>query len=173
VTKIVKILFFGSIVFAISCNPTRRAERLADKAIRIDRAAVVRKVIPSIVTETRVVRDSSKLTEFVRVREEIMSRADSFRNGDSGIDCEGLRAKLVRANEFIDGLKSLLDNMPIITDTIYRADTGRIWLAENNVKVLNGDIMAEKNKRIRDLRIALLFFAVAVGLFAYVLLRKK
>lgn len=162
------------VALAVACNPSRRAERLVDKAMRINAPAVVKKVTPAVITERRVVKDTARLIEFVKVKEEIIRRADSLTKSPEATDCEGIKRKLADANEFIDGLQSLLDNLPVVTDTIYQADTGRVWLAEYNLGIANRDIMEERAKRVRDLRLGFfgLLLIVLSFLFLYLFRRK-
>lgn len=165
------ILCFAAL--AITCNPTRKAERLTDKAIRLDKKAVVAKIAPEINTVVRIIKDTQRLQEFTRIKEEIIRRIDSAKIDTVLVDCTSVKQKLAEANEFIDGLQSLLDDLPVVTDTIIRADTGRIWLAEYNLGIAQRDILAEKTKRIRDLQLAIFSLILLALIFAYFLFRKR
>lgn len=167
-----RFFIYAAFFIWLSCNPSRQADRLVDKAMRLDPTTVVKKVTPSIVTQVRIVRDTIRQKEVIKIKEEIKRKGDSIRLIVPG-DCDAMRRQLEDANLFIEGLQNVMNDLPILTDTIYMADTGRLWLAEYNNRFLIRDLDAEKGKRIRDLRMFLFLIILAIiGFIAYQFRRK-
>lgn len=173
--KIIKFFLLFSFVFFSGCNPTRRAERLVDKAERVSPGVVIKKageLIPANI-EIKIIRDTIREKELKRTIETIVRAADSIIKIDPGNDCEKIRKQLNEANQFIGGLQNTLNNIPIITDTVIKIDTHKLLISENQNKLITNKLIKEKTKHSRDLLISLLGILIITLAFIYLLFRKK